>query len=175
MVENQTFFRNLLFSVRNWCHGKFVNHPSYPNNHPVSNTKQVSSVPQHYIRWFQPLTNHSHTPPNWSAAGGWTSVWFPVELEGLPSLVCSVPQYVLPIHFPLQQKITRGSPLRAINCLIAIRQLSLSNLDTNPKRAALIVRHLDRQNHPTPFRFSILVVTGPNSIVTGLCTLFFCR
>ena len=62
---------------------------------------------------------------------------------------------------PLSLIIVLGLPLRAINLLVALRQLSVSNLGTTSICTALIVRQLKRQHYGFSFPRPIFTMKRP--------------
>ena len=67
-----------------------------------------------------------------------------------------------PTNFvPLSLMIVLGLPLRAINRMIVLRQLSVSNLGTTSICTALKVRHVQRQHHRSSCLRPIFTVNGP--------------
>ena len=121
-----------------------------------------------YIAFLQLLTNRSPTPPKWGAAGGLNFHLIPrwIRCSSIPSLfhaaTYSANSLSAPTKFvPLSLTIVFGLPLRAINLIIALRQLSVSNLGTTSICTALIVRQVKRQHHRFSFLRPIFTMKGP--------------
>ena len=62
-----------------------------------------------------------------------------------------------------------GLPLRAINPIDALRQLSVSNLDTTSICTALIVKQVNRQHHHFSLLRPFLTVNGPELVNSNIC------
>ena len=121
-----------------------------------------------YIAFLQLLTNRFHTSSKWDAAGGLNFHAIPrsIRRSSIPFLfnaaTYSANSRSVPTKFvALSLMIVFGLPLRAINLIIALRQLSASNMGTTSICTAFIVRHVKSQNHRFSFRCPIYTMKGP--------------
>ena len=120
------------------------------------------------IAFLQPLTNRSHTPPNWGAAGGlnFHLILRWIRCSSVPSLfhaaTYSANSLSAQTNFvPLSLVSVLGLLLRAINLIIALRQLSVSNLGTTSICTAVIVRHVNIQRCRFSLLRPIIAMKGP--------------
>ena len=121
-----------------------------------------------YIAFLQLLTNRFHTAQKWGAAGGLNFHLIPrwIKFSSIPSLfhtatyvanfLAAATKVVI-----LSLMIILGLPVRALNFMVALRQVSVSNLGTTSICTALIVGKVNRQHHRFSFFCSIVTVKGP--------------
>ena len=151
----------------------------------VERTASLTDLFPHtaYIAFLQLLTNRSHTLPKWVAASRLNFRLIPSWIRSsslFPSLIHAAKYNAnyrsAPTEFvPLSLTVVLGLPFRAKNRIIALKQLYVSNLETPSICTALIVWHLNKQNHHSTFVKDRSGSSSGRSAITGaiVCALPF--
>ena len=116
-----------------------------------------------YRNFLQLLTNCSHTSPKWGAAGvlNFHQMLCGIRCSSVPPLFHAATCSANSRSAPKILSRCRWLPLRAINRMIALRQLSVVNLGTTSMCTVLTVTHVNKQHHRFSFLRPVFTVNGP--------------